>query len=56
MLPDREMPVLTGALDLGAVKVKPYSKDSVSMPSTDERTLVLGHPISSCVGDGSHCH
>lgn len=51
MLPDRDMPVLnslTGALDLDVVKVKPYREDSLPMPTEDERTLVLGHHISSC--------
>lgn len=59
MLPDREMSVLnslTGALDLAVVRVKPCSEDSLSTPTADERTLVLGHSISSCIGNSSHCH
>lgn len=45
MLSDSEMPVLnslTGALDLAAVKVKPYSEDNLSTPNADERTSSFG--------------
>lgn len=59
MLQNREMPVLnslTGALNLAAVKIKSYSKDSLPTPTADKRTFVLGPPTSSCVSSGSHCH